>query len=73
MVQTEKTTGMKDKDFNLVSMLYHALEGAWTYATYLEDAQNASDHELAKLFTEALEQHEKLAEGAKELLAQRIG
>jgi hypothetical protein len=28
MLQNEKTTGMKDKNYNLVSMPYHALHGA---------------------------------------------
>ena len=39
MAMNERTTGTKDEQYNLVSVLYHALQGADTCATYLQDAE----------------------------------
>jgi len=62
-----------DKDYNLVSVLYHALQGSETTTTYIRDAEQANDRELAEYFREAQEQYKRLADQAKKLLAQRIG
>lgn len=66
-------TGTSDKDYNLVSVLYHALEGAATYQQYVSDAESAGDTELADFFREVQQQHQQLGERAKSLLKQRLG
>jgi hypothetical protein len=66
-------TGTKDKNYDLISILYHALQGAETYAKYVQDAEEANDTELVNFFREAQEQHTELAERAKDLLRLRIG
>ena len=68
----EQITGTADKQYNLVSVLYHALEGASTYDRYMQDAQKAGDRELADFFQEAKEQSRKCADRAKELLSKRL-
>ena len=47
---TDRGTGTSNETYNLVSILYHALEGATTYEKYIQDAQNAGDDELAQFF-----------------------
>lgn len=61
-----------DKDYNLVSVLYHALQGAETYAQYVQDAQRQGDQELASFFSEVRQEELRLAERAKHLLGQRL-
>jgi len=65
-------TGTEDAQFNLISALYHALEGATTYATYAADAERAGDRELAAFFAETVRQTRTSAERATVLLAQRL-
>lgn len=67
-----ETGGTRDVTYNLVSMIYHALQGAETYHTYSQDAQQEGDEELAGFFREAQQQSQQLAEKAKGLLAQRL-
>lgn len=68
-----QATGTKDKNYNLVSILYHALQGAETYNQYIADAEQEGDNELAKFFRDVQEQEKQRAERAKKLLSQRIG
>jgi len=69
----EQTTGTRDEQYNLVSVLYHALHGAETIEEYILDAQAAGDERLAEFFREAQETHRQLAERAKELLGIAAG
>jgi hypothetical protein len=64
----EQTTGTRDEHYNLISVLYHALEGADTADAYIADAEGADDDQLLAFFREAKETHEDLAEKAKALL-----
>jgi hypothetical protein len=41
-----ESTGTPDEHYNLVSVLYHALQGAEIYEEYVEDAEAAGDDEL---------------------------
>jgi rubrerythrin len=68
-----QATGTRDKDYNLISILYHALQGAETYNQYIADAEQEGDKELAQFFRDVQEQEKQRAEQAKKLLAQRIG
>jgi rubrerythrin len=65
-------TKTADVHYNLISVLYHALEGATTYETYVQDAQECNDEELRQFFQEVKEQRTQLAERAKKLLAKRL-
>jgi hypothetical protein len=64
----EQSTGTRDEQYNLVSVLYHALHGAETIETYVLDAEAARDERLASFFREAQAAYRQLAEQAKERL-----
>ncbi len=69
----EQATGIRDEQYNLVSVLYHALQGAETIEAYVLDAEGAGDERLVAFFREAQATHRQLAERAKELLGMRGG
>lgn len=60
-------TGLEDKSYNLVSILYHSLSGADSCAKYAQDAKQSGDDQLAGFFDEAMGQYRMLAQKAKEL------
>ena len=68
MDEGQKTTGTRDEHYDLVSVLYHALQGAESCDKYASDAEAAGEAELAAFFREAQEMHTRLAEGAKAML-----
>ena len=45
-----ETTGTRDEHFDLVSVLYHALQGADACGRYAADAEAAGDERLAAFF-----------------------
>ena len=47
MTDGERVTGTPDEQYDLVSVLYHALQGGETSEQYIEDARTAGDEELA--------------------------
>lgn len=67
---TELST--EDQVYGLVSVLYHALQGAETSEHYVEDAERAGDEELVKFFEQCRAQDCERASRAKALLASRI-
>jgi rubrerythrin len=66
-------TGTKDEHYNLVSVLYHALQGGETYEKYIRDAEEAGDDELAAFFRQVQDEDHQRADRAKKLLADRVG
>lgn len=69
----EADTGTRDEHYDLISVLYHALQGAETYTQYLKDAEEAGDQELIQFFREVLEEECRRADRAKGLLKKRLG
>jgi hypothetical protein len=53
-------TGTKDATYNLVSVMYHALQGADLYEQYASDA--GSDQDLASFFREVQQQEKQRAD-----------
>jgi len=73
MQQSKGNTGTRDVTFNLVSIMYHALQGAETIDQYVGDAdQGSSNDELAQFFQETKEEYSRRADKAKELLAREM-
>jgi hypothetical protein len=68
----ESERGTSDEEYNLVSILYHALQGAETYLDYVEDAEESGDEELCRFFRDVQQEEARRAERAKQLLASRI-
>ena len=66
----EHSTGMRDEMYDVVSVLYHALQGGETCMQYLHDAQETGDQRLVQFFQEVQECHRHLATRAKEVLMQ---
>jgi rubrerythrin len=65
-------TGTTDVTYNLVSILYYALQGAETYDQYISDAEQKNDKNLAQFFRDTKEENQRRADRAKQLLAQRL-
>lgn len=72
MAQTQ-TKATTDTTYNLISVIYHALQGAETYHTYVRDAESMGNTELVNFFRQAQEQNQRLADEARELLRKEIG
>jgi hypothetical protein len=69
---TETRMGVKDRTYNLVSMLYHTLKEADTLETYISDAREAGDDELTGFLQELQTTDRDRAQQAKRMLAGRL-
>jgi rubrerythrin len=67
-----QTTGTRDEHYNLVGVLYHALQAGETYEQYIRDAEQAKDSDLAKFFRDAQDQDRHRADRTEALLRDRI-
>ena len=65
-------TGTKDKDYDLIWFTEACLDNALRLETYIHDADQAGDAELAELFRKAQADSRKGAEQAKQLLSRRL-
>lgn len=72
MAASESVTGVRDKDYNLISVLYHALQGGETSSTYIDDAKQAGDQDLARFFEDVQEDYRRIGNRAKDLLKKRV-
>ena len=57
-----------DKDYDVISVLYHALQGADTCARYRQDAESQGSQEIADFMRDVQQQNTQIAQRAKELL-----
>jgi rubrerythrin len=73
MATQSTSTGTRDETYNVISILYHALQGAETYQQYVQDAEQRGDQELAQFFREVQQEEQRRADRAKQLLGQRLG
>ena len=71
--QEQSKTGTSNEYYNLVSIMYHALKGAQTYDTYVKDAEQNGDHDLAQFFREVQQEDQRRSMRAGQLLVQRAG
>jgi hypothetical protein len=65
-------TGTPDPIYDLVSVLYHALESGSTLAQYVQDAQQSGDSDLVQFFQGCQQQERQCADRAKQLLSQKL-
>lgn len=72
MAGEEQQTGTRDEHYNLISVLYHLLEGAATVEQYIRDAQEAGDQELVQFFKDWQDEQRNFSERAKNLLGSRM-
>lgn len=62
----QSNTGTRDVTYNVVSVMYHALQGVENSRIYAEDA--GGDQEVRSFFEQAGQQQRQLAEQAKQIL-----
>jgi hypothetical protein len=65
---TEINPHTMNKDYDLISVLYHSLQAADTCARYRQDAESEGSTEVADFMREVQEQNTRIAQQAKELL-----
>jgi hypothetical protein len=70
--QGMNVTHTSNPQYDLASILYHALKGAQTCDTYVKDAEQGGDNELAQFFRQVQQEDVSRANKAKEMLAKRV-
>jgi hypothetical protein len=65
--QSSDATGTRDETYDVISIVYHALQGAENCEIFAEDSDR---DELQRFFKEAGEQQRQLADKGKRLLMQ---
>lgn len=73
MAISESETGTKNVTYDLISVIYHALQGAETYAGYAKDAHDRGDALLGEFFEQVQSEMKQVAQRGKALLSQRLG
>jgi rubrerythrin len=71
--EAEAAGGTRDTTYNLISVAYHALQGAETSGLFALDAEQEGDAELAQFHRDLADQDRQRADRAKQLLATRLG
>ncbi len=66
----QQATGTSDPTYNVISVVYHALQGAETIQTYLDDS--GVDDELKTFFQQVQQGYRRAADMGKAILVQRI-
>ncbi|MEV0056152.1 hypothetical protein AB0I53_24620 [Saccharopolyspora sp. NPDC050389] len=63
---------VKDKKYDLITVLQESPQNAWTMETYIKDAEQRGDEELAKWFRKIQRNNQKAGEQGKEMLQKRL-
>jgi hypothetical protein len=69
---TEASRQPKDKNYNLISVLYHSSENVESLKTFVQDTEEEGDQELVEFFGGILENNLRAAQQAKEMLVPRL-
>jgi hypothetical protein len=70
--QIEQKTRTPNPVYDIVSVMYHALQGAETYEGYIADAEARGDEQVADFLREVQSQNCEFANRAKALLRDRL-
>lgn len=70
--ETGQVTGTRDKDYDIIWFTEACLDNVLRLETYIKDAEQHGDSELADFFRRAQSDSRKGAEQGKRLLAQRL-
>lgn len=63
---------LSDKDYDLISVVYHASQGLDTCRRYSQDATSNGDKEVAAYFNEVSDRYAELVDKGKALLKNRL-
>ena len=69
---TEASRQPKDKNYNLISVLYQSSNNVESLKTYIQYAEQEGDQELVEFFNGILENNLRAAQRAKEMLVPRF-
>ena len=69
---TDQSRQPKDKNYNLISVLYQSSDNVESLKSFVEDAEQEGDQELVSFFNEILENNMRAAQRAKEMLVPRV-
>jgi hypothetical protein len=69
---TEASRQPKDKNYNLIAVLYQSSDNVESLKTYVQDAEQEGDQELVDFFGGILENNLEAAQRAKEMLVARL-
>jgi hypothetical protein len=69
---TAESRQPKDKNYNLISVLYQSSDNVESLKTYIQDAEQGGDQELVSFFDGILENNLRAAQRAKEMLVFRL-
>jgi hypothetical protein len=69
---TEASKQPKDKNYNLIAVLYQSSDNVESLKSYIQDAQQQGDQELVDFFDGILENNLRAAQRAKEMLVPRF-
>ena len=69
---TDASRQPKDKNYNLISVLYQSSDNAESLKTFVKDAEEEGDRELVEFFDAILENNLRAAQRAKEMLVPRL-
>ncbi|HEV8192946.1 MAG TPA: hypothetical protein VGP82_15885 [Ktedonobacterales bacterium] len=70
--QGQQATGMPNHLYDLVSILYHAMESAASNQTYIQDAQQAGDNDLLQFFQMVQQEDRQRVQRAQQLISQKL-
>ena len=62
--------GASDVTYNLISVLYHSLQGCETYEQYAQDAEQQGKQDVAQYFRDVQQQARQMADRGQQLLMQ---
>ncbi len=66
----QQATGTPDPTYDVISVVYHALQGAETIQKYLDDSN--TEDELRTFFEQVQQGYRRTADNGKQLLVKRI-
>jgi hypothetical protein len=69
---SEASRQPKDKNYNLISVLYQSSDNVESLKTFVQDAESEGDQELVEFFGGVLENNLRAAQRAKEMLVPRL-
>jgi hypothetical protein len=69
---TEASRQPKDKNYNLITVLYQSSDNVESLKTYIQDAEAEGDQELVQFFNAVLDNNLEAAQRAKEMLVPRF-
>ena len=69
---TDLSRQPKDKNYDLIRVLYQSSKNVESLKTYIQDAEQEGDQELVQFFNGILENNLRAAQRAKEMLVPRF-